>query len=132
VARLGVGPRRNNTHIPYIEDTHKTATLKRWAARDVDDWSSSVRRMGSAPTVEWDGVPEFKDTENYYSIEDGAHYYGVMPIKAQSGVENLADALLSPSCTGLRAREMVYWHEKGHYLRGDFKLLFGGGKEKTG
>jgi 3-ketosteroid 9alpha-monooxygenase subunit A len=123
----------NNTHIPYIEDTHTTATLKRWAARDVDGlvivWYDA---WGRPPQWEWDGVPEFKDTENYYSIEDGAHYYGVMPIKAQSGVENLADALHFPFVHGSsEPGEMVYWHEKGHYLRGDFKLLFGGGKEKT-
>lgn len=122
-----------NTNIPGIDKPHKSARLKRWDVREVDGliivWHDA---WGRPPQWEWPGIPEFKDTEGYYSIQDGFHYYGIMPIKSQSGVENLADALHFPHVHGSsEPGEMVYWHEDGYYLRGDFKLLFGGGREAT-
>jgi 3-ketosteroid 9alpha-monooxygenase subunit A len=122
-----------NTFIPNVEGLHKRAQLGRWDVQEIDGliivWYDAWNRP---PQWQWPGIPEFKDTENYYSIQDGAHYYGIMPVKSQSGVENLADGLHFPFVHGAtEPGEMVYWHEDGHYLRGDFKLLFGGGRPKT-
>lgn len=124
----------SNTRIPFVDSgPHKTAKLKRWPVRDIDGliivWHDA---WGREPFWEWPGLPEFKDIENFYSIQDGATYYGVAPIKSQSGLENLADLMHFPFVHGSsEPGQMVRWHEQDHYLRGDIQVMFGGGHEST-
>jgi nitrite reductase/ring-hydroxylating ferredoxin subunit len=123
----------SNAYVPFVPDARPNVKLKRWEVRVVDGlvivWYDA---LGRPPAWEWEGIPEFKDHDRFYHPSQGTRYYGLLATKSQSGLENLADALHFPFVHGSsEPGEMVLWREEGHFLRGDFRMLFGGGFDRT-
>lgn len=123
-----------NAKIPFTDQVHRrhpTIRIKKWHLRETDGvvivWYDSQDRD---PLWEWPGVPEFRDTENFYP----PHCARSEPrrIKPQSASENAADPQHFPFVHGSGApAEIREFDIDGPYLRGVFALKFGENRDET-
>jgi 3-ketosteroid 9alpha-monooxygenase subunit A len=124
-----------NVLIPYMEDgrrcPHKVA---KWHTREIDGlmllWYDGE---GREPSWEWPGLPEFRDTKNFYPVwPHGYREIGPRKVMTQSQFENIADAHHFPYVHGAGSSGRFGRFEiNGHHLLGEFYMTFGHDKGPT-
>lgn len=124
-----------NTLIPYWDRTSARAFLRPWSVREKDGivvlWYDA---LGREPFWEWPGVPEFRNTSDFYPVyPHGAHSYGPRRVKPQSVVETSADVHHFMFVHGNSASATcTLWEQDRHYHHAMFELPFGRKRKANG
>jgi phenylpropionate dioxygenase-like ring-hydroxylating dioxygenase large terminal subunit len=117
-----------NTGIPYWDRTNARVLLRPWHVLETDGivvlWYDA---LGRQPFWEWPGVPEFRNTADFYPVyPHGAHSYGPRRVKPQSVVETSADVHHFMSVHGNSSSAVcTLWQQDRHYHHAMFELPFG-------
>jgi 3-ketosteroid 9alpha-monooxygenase subunit A len=124
-----------NVEIPFTDRVNRTVQVRPWHVRERDHlvlvWYDA---LGRDPFWEWPGIDEFRDPDYHqpYEYEQGAVSYGILKVLPQLPVENNADPMHFAFVHGSAepATQPVFELNE-HEMTIQFRLLFGGGKERT-